>query len=75
MREDIKELIEQNMNELHEEEENNSIHTLQEQINKQNKLVHEQNLIREYLKKVNKNSIEELTEEEQIKMKEIVNKE
>ena len=75
MREDIKELIEQNMNELHEEEENNSIHTLQEQINKQNKLVHEQNLIREYLKNVNKNSIEELTEEEQIKMKEIVNKE
>ena len=63
MRDEIKGLIEENLNEINTEEKADSNH-LEEMIANQNKKVQEEYKIKEFLKGLKKESIEDLTEEE-----------
>lgn len=63
MRDEIKGLIEENLNEINTEEKADS-NLLEEMIANQNKKVQEEYKIKEFLKGLKKESIEDLTEEE-----------
>ena len=76
MRDEIKDLIEENMKNLKENStfEENSI-SLEEKIQNQNKQVRENYMIKDFLEEKNKKSIEDLTEEERLELQEKLRKE
>ena len=76
MRDEIKDLIEENMKNLKENStfEENSI-SLEEKIQNQNKQVRENYMIKNFLEEKNKKSIEDLTEEERLELQEKLRKE